>query len=428
MNKNLSNQNIKVVISTGQGRLHLIESAISIKSFGINVKVITGWIPSTIIPDVILNLIGFFAGRSNISYGLRKRTPKELNRNEIYSCSFSEFTIQFLLILSKIKLISKDNATVLGWTLFGWQSKKLINGNHIFHVRSGAGHGNAINTAKKLGMVVIADQSAAHPFEIINQLSKTYDKNNIPVKINSGLWKMVIDDCEKSDYVQVNSNYVKKSFVNNGFESSKIFVNPLGVRSDFFSLKKNYTINGKIKVLYTGSLRRWKGVHLIIKAIEILIDKKYDIQIDFVGSISDEIDIPKNLSNDSVINLHGHLPQDDLKSFFINSDMYVFPSYCEGAAQSLKEAMAAGLPVIATEQSGAPIVDNENGIIISDDSTMHIVESIELLSKNIELRKKIGKNATKTIKQKHTWKVYAENAANFYKKIIKEHKLRNDKN
>ena len=44
MNKNLSNQNIKVVISTGQGRLHLIESAISIKSFGINVKVITGWI------------------------------------------------------------------------------------------------------------------------------------------------------------------------------------------------------------------------------------------------------------------------------------------------------------------------------------------------------------------------------------------------
>ena len=78
---------------------------------------------STIIPDALLNLIGFFAGRSNISYGLRKRTPKELNRNEIYSCSFSEFTIQFLLILSKIKLISRDNATVLGWTLFGWQSK-----------------------------------------------------------------------------------------------------------------------------------------------------------------------------------------------------------------------------------------------------------------------------------------------------------------
>ena len=118
-----------------------------------------------------------------------------------------------------------------------------------------------------------------------------------------------------------------------------------------------------------------------------MIDKKYDIQIDFVGSISDEIDIPKNLSNDSVINLHGHLPQDDLKSFYKFRHV-CFPSYCEGAAQSLKEAMAAGLPVIATEQSGAPIVDNENGIIISDDSTMHIVESIELLSKNIELRKK----------------------------------------
>ena len=418
MKKSLAKNDLNVIISTGPGRLHLFESAVSLKKYGINTKVISGWIPSPMIPDIFLNFIGFFAGRSNISYGLRKRSPKELNRNEIYSCGFSEFTIQFLFLLSKIKLISRDNAAVIGWTLFGRQSKKYLSGNDVFHVRSGAGHGNAIKKAKKLGMLVIVDQSIAHPSEMIKQLSKTYSKSKIPVSLNSGIWKMVLDDCYKSDYILVNSDYVKNSFIDYGFQSSKIFVNPLGIRSDFYNIKTDYSINGKIKLLYTGGFIKRKGVHLIIKAIEILHNKKYDVQIDFIGSTSDEIDIPKNLITDSVINLHGHLPQDDLKSFFKNSDMYVFPSYCEGAAQSLKEAMAAGLPVIATEQSGAPIVDNENGIIIPDDSVMPIVKSIELLSKNMELRKKLGKNASQTIQNNHTWKNYATRLADFYFNII----------
>ena len=48
-------------------------------------------------------------------------------------------------------------------------------------------------------------------------------------------------------------------------------------------------------------------------------------------------------------------------------DIYTFLSHSEGSAQSVKEAMAIGLPVICTEASGAPIQNNVNGIICKND-------------------------------------------------------------
>ena len=411
---------IKSIISTGQGRLHLMDSAIAIKKAGVEVKVITGWVPSERISDKFINFLGSLVGRNNLVYGLQKRRSINIESKELFSCAFSEFLIQFLFILSKFKLLKRESAAVIGWKVFGWQSKKYIKKADIFHVRSGAGHGKAIEKAREGGMIILADHSAAHPKEIHKQLSKAYNESNIPFNPNSGFWKMVLDDCNKADFVLVNSNYVKKTFINNGFKSNLLYVIPLGIRNDFFNLKSNYKKNKTLKLLFTGSINKWKGVHLIIEAAKVLNSKNILIEIDFIGSVSNEIQIPIFLNNHTLLKFHGHLPQDQLKSYLTNADIYIFPSYCEGSAQSLKEAMAAGLPVIATEQSGAPIIHGENGWIIPDNSSDDIVNAIILLSNDEALCERLGQNANKTIRTEHTWEKYGENVANLYTSLLLE--------
>lgn len=414
---------MKTIISTGQGRLHLIDSAVSIKKAGADVKVITGWIPPKIISNKILNIIGIFLGRKNLAYGLRKRNPIELDSNNIKKCSFAEFFMNYLFILSKYQIISRETATSWGWKIYCWQSKKYItNDAEIFHVRTGAGQNGSIEKAKKAGLIVIADQSAAHPFEIKNQLDKAYRNMTNPFNPNLGLWKMVLDDCKKADCILVNSDYIKKSFLEHGFDEEKIRVIPLGIRSNFFNLKSNYQTSSRIKLMYSGSISRWKGFHLLIEACRRLIEINFSFKFDIFGTISKDINIPEWFLNHSAITFHGHVPQDDLKSFLKNADIYIFPSYCDGSSQSQKEAMAAGLPVISNEKTGAPIVHGENGWLIPDDSADAIFDAILTLSKDEKLRERLGLNASDTIKSEHNWSKYGENVVSLYAELINKHK------
>ena len=414
------NKNIKIIVSTGQGRLHLIDSTVSFKKLGMKVKVITGWVPSTRVPDYILNLLGRVVGRSNLAYGLRKRTSTLLSRNEINNCTYSEFLVQFLFILSKFRIIKRDTAAVLGWKAYGMESKKYIKDCDIFHVRSGAGKGGAINFAKKLNIKVVVDHSIAHPTELYNQLLKANNGNAHGLFVNpeSLFWKMVIDDCQQADIVQVNSDYVKDSFIENGFPESLISVIHLGIRDDFYNLKESYSIKGEVKLLFTGGFGLRKGGGIIIQAISMLIAQNINFRLDVVGSILNDLDIPDWFGKNSNIYLHGHLPQNKLMQHLSESDLYIFPSYSEGSAQSVKEAMAAGMPVITTKESGAPIVSGENGLIIRNNSPSDLCRAIIKLTDDEKYRAYIGDNACNTIKSDHTWEKYAENTKVMYNKLL----------
>tara|TARA_Y100000389_G_scaffold112774_1_gene109896 strand:- start:698 stop:1966 length:1269 start_codon:yes stop_codon:yes gene_type:complete len=416
---NILKKSIKIIISTGQGRLHVFESAASLKKLGMKVKVITGWVPSVRTPDYLLNFLGKIIGRTNLAYGLRKRTSTLINRNEINNCTYSEFFIQFLFFLSKFRIIKRETAATIGWKAYGIESKKFIKDCHIFHVRSGAGKGGAINHAKKLNIKVVVDHSIAHPKELYNQVLKANNGKKYDfLDPNNLFWKMVVDDCHQADMIQVNSQYVKDSFIENGFLASSISVIHLGISDIFYNLKKTYSINGSVKLLFTGGFGLRKGGDIIIKAVSMLIAQNIKFRLDIVGSILNDLEIPEWFLKNSNIHLHGHLPQNRLMRFLSESDLYIFPSYSEGSAQSVKEAMAAGMPVITTKESGSPIISGENGLLINSNSPSDLFEAIINLKNNEKHRAYIGDNACNTIKLDHTWEKYAQNTKKMYDKLL----------
>ena len=232
---------IKVILSTN-GPLHLIKSAQYLSSL-VDIRVIQGWVPSGN-NKFLIKLLSRIVGR-DILGGLKKRVPDSLKYRNI-SVGLPEFYYRFG------KHVLNKNFSTCASKLYGNLTRKYIKNADIFHVRSGSGN-EAITEAKKNGLKVIVDHSIAHPAFMDNHLKSEYEKNNSPYNLGMGssFWQGTLIDCKNADYILVNSDFVKETFVAEGFVTEKIKVVYLGVREDFRGLKSNYYTGDKLKILFT---------------------------------------------------------------------------------------------------------------------------------------------------------------------------------
>jgi len=409
---------MKVILSTGLGRLFFINAANSIYEKKIDITLIQGWLPN-LKHKKIINWLGKLIGRENLFSGLEKRLQVRFEKKNLKSCSSAEFLFQFLIILSRLKIIRQNTAFVCGWKYFGYLSKRYISNADIFHVRSGAGQGDAIALARKLGMKIIVDQSAVHPAFWDKQLSAEYKHNNLHFYggLSNSFWRMVLKDCYDSDILVVNSQWIKESFINEGFPEKKIKVAYLGVRADFIDLKNNYYLNGPIKLLFTGNFSILKGAEYLLKALQTLDNLGFNYQMVVVGPNKEAKYLVEKYPVKNIF-FTGYVPEHILLKHLTDSDLYIFPSLCDGCASSGMEAMAAGLPIITTKESGLPIIHLKNGIIIPSKNSAALVDSIIKLKENHKLLESIGKEAKKNIQEKYTWEKYGEQVSMIYTDLL----------
>ena len=417
------------ILSSGYGRLHLAQSAEWLGKAGVAVKLICGWVPKN--PDSwLVRLCSKIVGR-NLAPGLKKRMIVLGNGGEVYSCTWAEFMSNCLSMIEGRLFRGRYNSAMISfaWSVFGWQTKRFVKkaaksgGQCVFHARSGAGQGGAIKAAKKCGMKVLVDHSALHPEQSEINLKNDCKRWGVPVSIapHSGVWKNVLADCAEADILMVNANHIRDSFVEREYDPAKIRVVYLGVRDDFRDVTIKRIESGKKKdvpkVLFTGSFYLLKGAEYLLESLRILNERGVQVHYDVVGSIN----VPKALMENYrglPVTFHGPVPQDDLKQFLANSDIYLFPSLADGCAQSGMEALTAGLPVVATYQSGLPITDGDTGCVVPMKDAAAIADKIEWLIAHPEERERLGRNAAKMMRENYTWEKYAENVKKIYEEMI----------
>lgn len=410
---------MKVIISQGQGKLHLNETSAALKRGGAGILYITGWLPKKLNPWFV-NSIGKIIGRKELYKLLLLRHPQGLSDKEVIACGKVEFYYWLLMILSKLRLINHDKAITNGWKFWGTVTKKYISNADVFHVRSGAGQGGAIKRAKENGVVVVADHSIAHPVAIAKYLKSEYlrFRKTFDLDPDTRFWSLILKDCVDADYILVNSDFVKETFIENGFPADKIKVVYLGVRDDFIGLKKSWMINVKeIRLLFTGTFSLRKGARVLIEAVEILNARGYNIVVEVVGSLDELNEIEAVCKMPVNIHFHGSVIQDELKQFLQTSDIYIFPTFAEGCARSAMEAMGAGLPVVTTPNCGLPIVHNETGVIIPINDAEALANEVERLINDNQLRETIGKKAFSLVADNYTWSEYGRKLIEFYREI-----------
>ena len=169
--------------------------------------------------------------------------------------------------------------------------------------------------------------------------------------------------------------------------------------------KLNIKKENKFRILQVGTIAIYKGVLTLIESFKNA--KIKNSELIFVGPKVGGKVFPKllnKLSKDEEIFFYKSLNKERLNKLYNSASVLVMASLGEGFGLVVAEAMAVGLPVIVTENTGAAdlIIHGKNGFVVKNDSPDEIEHYLKLLYKDIELRKFIGENARKTIKKNNS--------------------------
>ncbi|RWX50751.1 Glycosyl transferases group 1, partial [Candidatus Electrothrix marina] len=158
-----------------------------------------------------------------------------------------------------------------------------------------------------------------------------------------------------------------------------------------------------------GRLSIEKGLTYLIKAGERLAQAGVPFYIFVIGDGPQEEEIQQIVTEyglEEKIIFVGF--QKDVSALLPAFDIFLLPSLTEGTSMALLEAMACGLPVIATAVGGTPnvIISEENGILVPSKSPEAIVQAVIRLVENKELCQRMGHAALQTIESEyslHSW-------------------------
>jgi len=226
-------------------------------------------------------------------------------------------------------------------------------------------------------------------------------------------------------------NYVEGSPIIKKFKK-KIVTVPLGIDISSFKLnvKKNQKFHklkkkhlGKKILLFVGRLVPYKGLPYLIYAMKKVTQKFPEIKLFIIGegpqrenlkSLVNFLDISDN------IQFLGEVSSQDLPIYYNLCDIFILPSTYKAEAFGIVqlEAMACQKPVISTNIPGSGVsfvnTSNETGIIVKPKDVKELVDAIIYLLKNEDVRKKLGKNAFKKVKNTFNKDIMTKNILDVY--------------
>jgi len=199
-----------------------------------------------------------------------------------------------------------------------------------------------------------------------------------------------------ADIVMVNSEWTRQALIKQGVPESKLAVVPLayeathdegrGTRDEGYGnaekSSRRSTFDGRrpLRVLFLGQVILRKGIQYLIEAARLL--EKEPIHFDVVGSIGiSEMAITSAPSN---MTFHGPVSRDRTEEFYRSADLFVLPTLSDGFALTQLEAMAYGLPVIATPNCGEVVSDGVDGLIVPASDANALAEAFQLILQDPE--------------------------------------------
>ncbi len=108
--------------------------------------------------------------------------------------------------------------------------------------------------------------------------------------------------------------------------------------------------------------------------------------------------------------------QTDTAPWYSAMDAFVLPSLTEGTPMVLLEAMASGLPIIATAVGGVPamIRSEENGLLVPPADPMRLLEAMQATAANRELRERLSAGAAGSVRSEHSVAAWIQQVADVY--------------
>lgn len=237
---------------------------------------------------------------------------------------------------------------------------------------------------------------------------------------------------QAGDIFLVRSESMKEDVINLGCEPEKIRVLYGGIDIDKFkfSERRKKEKDDTLRILMCGRFVEKKGFYYGIKAFYNLSKRNNDLELNIVGggvlekklkSLVQKLDIGKR------VHFLGAKPPSDIPMVMGESNIFLSPNVTsrkgdkEGIPNTIKEAMATGLPVVSTFHAGIPelVKNEETGFLVSEKDINALTEKLNLLIEKQDLRERMGKNGRKVIENKFNLSRQIRKLEKIYKKTTK---------
>lgn len=248
-------------------------------------------------------------------------------------------------------------------------------------------------------------------------------------KAYAGVARIVAKLADK--IVATTKSYAKTSLVLS--KNLERIVNiPCGVDTKRFSpgkARQSARIKRKSKssqILYVGKLIHYKGVDSLIKAFKIITKSHHNYYLTIVGDGEqrEELkDLVKELELCDQVTFTGWIPDESLPQYYRTSDLLVLPSVPsrrEAFGMVLLEAMACGIPVIASAIPGPidVVKREENGLLVPAENVEKLAHAIIVMTQDTR-GSQMGTNAYAIVKEKYDWPVIVDRYEALYKSIMR---------
>ncbi len=221
-----------------------------------------------------------------------------------------------------------------------------------------------------------------------------------------------------------------------GFEGERWRVIPYGVDSAKFRPREagEGGARGRLGIpeeavvaLGVGRMVTKKGFHVLVEALPGLLERAPRLHLVLAGG-GDRLEELKRAAAPWPGRVHfpGAVPHDDLPELFRAADLFVLPAVhdpqgnVDGLPNVILEAMASGLPVVASDISGIPLaVEHEaTGLLVPEGRVGPLAEALARLAADPDLRARMGQAGRRKVERELTWDVVAGRYRDAYREAV----------
>jgi len=199
-----------------------------------------------------------------------------------------------------------------------------------------------------------------------------YEKENLPIwRQIYGPWILEATAKRADAYVAI-SQYAGETYIAKyGLQKKRLFIAPLGFDSKELLIKEPDCSlqDASPYLLFVSTLFPHKNVAFLIRVFKRVIDSRPDLKLvivgrDVDGAIASLTALADSLGMKDKVIFTGGISDNELTHWYANARVFVFPSLTEGFGLSVLEAMAFGVPIVASNRTSIPEVVGGAGIVL----------------------------------------------------------------